>query len=43
MADPKYVGKIALSTIRGFGIVYDEVLDQILKPNIPRNKAFNNL
>ena len=38
-----YEGKITLSTIKRFGIVDDEMLDQILQPNIPRNKGFNNL
>ena len=38
-----YVGKIVLSTIKGFDVVEDEVLDQFLKPNVPRNKGFNNL
>ena len=26
-----------------FGVVDDEILDQLLKPNIPRNEGFNNL
>ena len=39
----KYAIKIALSTINGFGMWYDdEVIDQLLKPNIPRNKGLNN-
>ena len=30
-------------TLNGLDVVDDEVLDQILKPNIPRNISFNNL
>ena len=31
------------STIKGFGVVDDEVLDYILKPHVSRNKEFNNI
>ena len=32
-----------MSTVKGYCAVDDEVLDQICKPNVPRNKGFNNL
>lgn len=35
------MGKVAQSTIKGFGEVDDEVLDYLLKPNVPGNKGFN--
>ena len=38
-----YVGKIAGSTIKGFGVVDYEVFHQLLNPNVPRKKGFNNL
>ena len=37
------VGNITSSTFKEFVVVNDEVFDQLLKPNIPRNKGFNNL